>query len=105
MDRCRLRNRPEGANLKEMALAHLGNSRTKWKIKDAEVLDINGIPMVRAAIHEAVERKPDGPPNPPYSIIRYYFLTESKVLAFLHLHGWRNRTGLEDVVKTVKKLH
>lgn len=96
--------RPKGADLKEMALAHLGSSRTNWTITDMQVVEIKGVAFVRIALHGEVGRTSSGRPRPPYPIIRYYFLTDSKVLAFFHLHGWSKRADLEGVVETMKKL-
>lgn len=95
---------PKGTSLKEMAMAHLSNSRVNWKITEFDEVKINGIPAVRVAIHEEAERKPGQRRRPPYPIIRYYFLTDSEMLAYFHLHGWRDRAELEGIVKTMKKL-
>jgi hypothetical protein len=64
-----------------------------FKLVEVTPMQIGDIPVVKTFSEDATG----------FRIIRYYFTTPSGVIAFFHLHSWRDQAALESIISSMKK--
>jgi len=75
--------------------AHLKSARLKdtFHVTEITPMEIDGLPIYRVALEGEAG----------FKVIRFYFLSGDRKLAFLHLHSWSDQDALESVAKSIQK--